>query len=142
MTAAELRGHKQAIRAFLQTEIWTEEKLCALLAHAQDKLALWSCCCLVGVGTADHALRGAMAPNLWGSHYERAKRLPLAAAAECAFAKLGFRQKFGFTDTLRRSRIRPIIRAELKRRAFLRNQLPLVAGEHSAERTEAALSAA
>src|SRR5258708_22634376 len=43
---------------FLQTA-YTDENLAALLAHAQDeKLSFFSCCCLIGVTNAPHALRG------------------------------------------------------------------------------------
>ncbi len=69
-TQAQLRVYKQNIRAFLRTPVWTEEKLCALLAHAESRLALWSCCCLIGCANADHALRGSVLEDGWGEHYE------------------------------------------------------------------------
>ncbi len=124
----DLRAHKQAIRAFLKTPIWTDEKLCALLAHAQDKLSMWSCCCLVGCANADHALQPRRLRQgesrifdfggNWG-HYDRAKqKLTLALEAEDAFRFLagsGDRQSDA-ADELRRKRIRPIIRRELRER--------------------------
>lgn len=123
----KLQEHKGAIRAFLRTEVWTEEKLCALLAHAEDKLTYWSCCCLIGVATANHALRERAKEGGWmetNSHYFIAKELPFAREAETAFSELGRPQEFppnGYSpeksDVLRRLRIRPIIRAELRRRA-------------------------
>jgi hypothetical protein len=43
---------------FLQTA-YTDEKLAALLAHAQDgKLAYRSCCCLIGFPSANHSALG------------------------------------------------------------------------------------
>ncbi len=116
-----LREQKQAIRAFLRTPVWTEEKLCALLAHAQDKLSMWSCCCLIGAANAPHALKGTN--DLTGKHWEHyydAGKFPRAGLAEEAFGQMGssnfawYRMDDG--DALRRCRIRPIIRAELRRR--------------------------
>ncbi len=115
-----LREQKQAIRAFLQTPVWTEEKLCALLVHAQDKLSLWSCCCLIGVATADHALQGRLGLRApYGGHFLVSRHLPLALKAEEAFDQLAHPwDTFGADgDELRRRRIRPIIRAELRRRS-------------------------
>lgn len=112
--------HKQAIRAFLGTSIWTDEKLCALLAHAESKLRFVSCCCLIGVATADHALRGET--TYWlNKHYCVAKQLPLASEAENAYLWLnGSIGSDEQDDANRRRVLRPIIRAELKRREHLR----------------------
>ncbi len=122
-----LREQKQAIRAFLRTPVWTEEKLWALLAHAQDKLSMWSCCCLIGVATADHALKcqnHKVGEHWW--HYHQAYELPLAKEAELAFLQLGGNRGLCgpqgdpyYADALRRRQIRPIIRAELRRRSRL-----------------------
>ena len=127
----KLRMNKQAIRVFLRTEVWTDEKLCALLAHAQDKLSIWSCCCLIGTANADHALKGR---QLFGSttwegwgHYGKAICLPLAQQAQEAFCALGGNPLSipttadpPFADEKRRRLIRPIIRAELRRRQRIR----------------------
>ncbi len=122
----DLRANKQAIRAFLKTPIWTDEKLCALLAHAQDKLSMWSCCCLIGCANADHALRGRLlaegGKRSWDpswNHYDVAKVwLPLAMGAEEAFRFLAgpWDRQSPAADELRRKRIRPIIRRELRER--------------------------
>lgn len=53
----------EAIEKFLMRPdeggAYTDERLAMLLAHAQDgKLEFASCCCLVGIPTADHALQG------------------------------------------------------------------------------------
>lgn len=113
MTRTQKR--KQAIRAFLRTPVWTDEKLCALLAHAESKLAFKSCCCLIGTATADHALRGAN-DEYTRSHYMEAIDLPKALEAEIAYKYL----TDYWNDGARRRILRPIIRAELKRREHLR----------------------
>src|SRR6266478_447632 len=114
---AELKSHKQTIRAFLRTEVWAEEKLCALLAHAEDKLSMWSCCCLIGVATANHPLRGRIPlishrdnnSHLDYAHLGNAWYLPCALAAETAFQRLAAPcdSLSGEADELRRRRIRP-----------------------------------
>ena len=118
-----LKIARQDIRAFLAH--FTDERLAALLAHAQDsKLAFYSCCCLVGAATADHALQGRK--NSWGErenrepHYVRALDLPGSDEAEWAF---GYGLLAGARvwseasrDALRRRRLIPILKAELRRR--------------------------
>ena len=121
---------KRAIRAFMQAH-YTDEKLAQLLAHAQDgKLDYSSCCCFIGVATANHTLgtgddfgsdRGGM------GHYIEAKRLSGAALAEKAFAYLWesnyWDSKNRECRTLRQRRnaiLIPMIRAEQKRRSLLR----------------------
>lgn len=115
---------------FLQTA-YSDEKLAALLAHAQDgKLAYNSCCCFIGVPNAIHALQ----PERYSMDYfggldgHLEERLPshfhndpLMNAAEMEFGTLGF------TDELRRERIMPLILAEMERRELLRKlpDLPL-----------------
>lgn len=104
---------------FLQTA-YSDEKLAALLAHAQDgKLAYNSCCCFIGVATADHALEIAREKR-WADyeipdvhHLNLAKELPCAAAAEREFLSLGK------TDEERRAAIIPLILAEMERREKL-----------------------
>lgn len=132
----KLRADKQAIRAFLRTGVWTEEKLCALLAHAEDKLSYWSCCCLIGCATADHALQSnwncAGYIGAYAAHLPEARCLPLANVAEMAFCTLSdLRDDDGMlledeSDAQRRRIIRPIIRAELKRRAPVPTELVAV----------------
>ena len=120
MNQTELREIKTILRAYLRR--YPLDRLCMLLAHAQaDKLAFWSCCCLIGVETAGHALRaeeqGAFADP---EHYRRALDIPGAHEAEQAYnylslGKCGFYHAEG-GDAMRRRRIIPMIRAELRRR--------------------------
>ncbi len=168
----QLKQAKEHIRAFLRTPIWTDEKLCALLAHAQDKLSMWSCCCLIGFPTGDHAaLPAIIRRNVmfgdevdirsFGIHYNQTRRLPLSEIAEDAFFLLGnplkckvegeyrFRYDRPESDELRRRRIRPIIRRELREREMARLlrselQLPLqlTFDQHEAEREATALLSA
>ncbi len=93
---------------------------------------MWSCCCLIGVATANHALmprilygnQTADEIDAWGGHYGVSREYPLAESAERAFLELGGNHKMFASpsgdqpeaDELRRRRIRPIIRAELRRR--------------------------
>lgn len=106
---------------FLQTA-YTDEKLAALLAHAQDgKLAFDTCCCLIGIPTANHALKGAR-PTVWvgwsdgtgSTHHFESRGWQFGRLAEHEFAALGQ------DDAERRERIIPLIIAEQERRAALR----------------------
>ncbi len=119
MTSQQQR--KQQIRNFLRTPVWTDEKLCQLLAHAESKLSFNSCCCLIGVATADHALRGAT-HNWRADHYHKATNLPLALEAQHAFFHLpNSPLSMQPSDDATRNRIlRPIIKAELRRRELAR----------------------
>ena len=116
---------KAPIRAWLR--LFPDDRLAALLAHAQDgKLAYNSCCCLVGALTADHPLqKSAQQCNHWdpANHLFRARQIPRALRAETAFNALGCGQekrRFGRPqygdDALRRRRLIPMIRAEMRRR--------------------------
>jgi hypothetical protein len=112
------------IQKFLETA-YTDEKLAALLAHAQDgKLAYSSCCCLIGIPGADHALVGAgeyCGPIVEHVNMTRAE-VPYAAAAEFEFCGLGVDERLGhpLSDVLRRERLIPLILAEQSRRAAMR----------------------
>ncbi len=56
---------KQIIRDFMKTN-YSDERLAMLLAHAQSgKLAFNSCCCFVGVSTAQHALTSRWLLRQW-----------------------------------------------------------------------------
>lgn len=109
---SSIKELKKPIRAFMQAH-YTDERLSQLLAHAQEgKLNFFSCCCFIGVATADHALQMNLSSGGDnGEHYWRAKRLPGAREAEG-----GFRQ-FARADGLRRRILIPMIRTEMKRRA-------------------------
>lgn len=111
------------IKAFLQTA-YTDEKLAALLAHAQDgKLSYNSCCCLIGIPTAQHSLKGnlaVIAPPLGGwpkdcfHANESREMLAWARDAEIEFGELGE------NDAERCSGLIPLILAEMERRELLR----------------------
>ena len=118
-----LKVARQDIRAFLTH--FSDERLAALLAHAQDsKLAFYSCCCLVGAATANHPLQGRK--GSWSEqekrepHYVRALDLPGSDEAEWAFGHgllAGERiWSEASRDALRRRRLIPILKAELRRR--------------------------
>ncbi|MGH9445189.1 MAG: hypothetical protein ACRD3O_05620 [Terriglobia bacterium] len=116
----QLRRGKHAIRQFLRTA-YSDERLAWLLAHSRSgKLAYQSCCCLIGVATADHALQGKMDVNhSAAAHYHLARRFIGAHDAEQAYWELGY---FGQTrsvqssDELRRRRLIPLILSEMRQR--------------------------
>lgn len=139
----QLKEAKQAIRAFLPN--YTDEGLAALLAHAQNgKLAFKSCCCLIGCATATGKLQPEYFSAGWqgenhASHLDDAKRLPMAEKAEAAFNSIG-RATLTMVEVLseldktldlnpiRRRRVIPIIKAELRRRDRERLQQRLLEG--------------
>lgn len=93
---------------------YTDEKLAALLAHAEDgKLAYDSCCCFIGVPNALHALRTCRDVDHTNSVSEHApirlgvNMTPQMRVAEREFCRLGN------TDALRRERLIPLIHAEM-----------------------------
>lgn len=100
-------ANEAIISDFLRTA-YTDEKLAALLAHAEDgRLTHSSCCCVLGIPTADHALRG---KSQWVEpHYFEAVN-NWGTAAGCAFAGLAA------SDELRRAKLIPLIHAEMARR--------------------------
>jgi hypothetical protein len=107
-----------AIERFLR-EQYSDEKLAALLAHAEDgKLAFGSCCCFIGVATAEHALQEDNYIQAWNTpledHLNRARKLPFARDAEDEFCDLGGNNRD------RRQAIIPLIRAEIARRDSLK----------------------
>jgi hypothetical protein len=125
-----MQARRRAIRAFLGTDIWTDEKLCGLLAHAQSgKLAFVSCCCLVGSATADHALKGVNHDYGWSPHYQASRQLPFSPIAEHAFLHLlpqalrNGTSNLAVHDAARCRILIPIIRAELRRRERLRQSI-------------------
>jgi hypothetical protein len=114
------RVWKRAIRQFLRTS-YSDERLTWLLAHAQSgKLAYQSCCCLIGVATADHGLCGKVdLSQSTPRHYELARMLPGAKDAEMAFWELGYvggSRLHKSSDELRRRRLIPMIRAVMRAR--------------------------
>jgi hypothetical protein len=148
----EFRERKQAIRNFMQAH-YTDERLAMLLAHAQEgKLLFASCCCFIGVATADHTLSTISNSELFEAmygdsypayernplpfqrivrHYDKtAKSLPGALEAEMAYMKLG---GDGLDDAVRRRILIPMIKAEMKRRAQLPTSLASEVGEEKEE---------
>lgn len=122
-----LKFVKGVLRSFIR-EHYTDQKLTEVLAHAQDgKLSYFSCCCFIGVVTADHALKGEARHNNY-SHYLVAQELHGSVQAEFAYAHLSQGAgSYEAKDPLRRKRLIPILRAEMKRREKLRiNILQLV----------------
>lgn len=118
---SELKRCKRAIRIFLRTA-YTNERLTWLLAHARSgKLSYQSCCCLVGLPTADHALAGKMSSHqiLKSGHYWIGKALLGAREAEWAYYRLGLirRRALDTSDETRRRRLIPMVLAEIERRA-------------------------
>lgn len=119
----EQQARKRDMRAFIQTQ-YSDERLAMLLAHARDgKLAYFSCCCLIGIVTTRHPLRGRQ--QTVGAedgcnqhritHFQQAYSLPYAEKAHCAYA-------YYENDIIRRRVLIPIIRAEMWRREKLRQK--------------------
>ena len=120
----------QAIRLFMERH-FTDARLAALLAHAEDgKLSFFSCCCFIGTATATHPLRSrsrlielgaTLSPRgvpacMMPAHYGQASEMIGADEAEDEFFFLGE------TEEERRKAIIPIIRKEMKRREHVRQQ--------------------
>lgn len=121
----------EAIERFLQ-EAYTDERLAMLLAHAEDgKLSFHSCCCFVGVLTADHALRGytncqdVLFSELTTAqpHYIIARTLDGASLAEAEFREIGGDGPAKEQDAARRASIIPLIRVEIARRDALKSSV-------------------
>jgi hypothetical protein len=97
---------------------YTDQKLFELLAHCQDgKLSFSSCCCFIGIPTADHPLRGAAWPA--GGHYLVASKLALELTGQARYAsnaEAEFKQ-LGESDPERREKLLPLIEAEIERRS-------------------------
>lgn len=118
----QLRHDKAIIRSYMR-ERYTDARLVMLLDHARSgKLAYRSCCCFIGITTADHELRGFMPfnPDLIEQEYPGLHQHYQDALArideedndnpENAYHRLGE------TDAMRICRLVPMILAEIKRR--------------------------
>lgn len=116
---------RELIRGFLRDH-YGDEQLVAALAHARDgKLSYSSCCCLIGIPTADHALQGFNSGQMkYYGHLRRAQLLGGADEADRAFCQLGYVGNFdeGRADALRRRRLIPILLGEIRRRSQLRQE--------------------
>lgn len=119
-----LRKQKNAIRQYLRTA-YTDERLAWLLAHARSgKLAYQSCCCLIGIATADHALQAKADVNQPPStHYHMARKFVGAREAEQAYWEMGYRgesRSLQSSDGIRQRRLIPMILSEMRQRAYVR----------------------
>ncbi len=113
---AQLRENKRIIRGFMAAQ-YTDARLVQLLDHCRaGKFAFTSCCCFVGVVTADHALRGEEGGYAHENHYDIAIELPDAASAEGATYMLGANGNWPGNDGLRMRRLIPMVKAEIRRR--------------------------
>lgn len=116
-----LKNGKRAIRQYLRTA-YSDERLTWLLAHARSgKLAYQSCCCFIGVATADHTLQVKADVNHSSSaHYHLARKFVGAREAEQAYWEFGYRgesRSVQSSDEIRRRRLIPMILSEMRRRS-------------------------
>jgi hypothetical protein len=118
---AQLKENKQIIRTFIRQH-YTDERLAMLLAHAQSgKLAYFSCCCFIGIPTADHALQ-TEGDYVGVPHYRKAKELAGAINAEYAYCALGPGLAEPEANSQRIRRLIPILKAEIRRRDHIAQQ--------------------
>lgn len=121
MNLKEAKGH---VRDFLQKQ-YSDENLVKLLDHCRaGKFQFASCCCFVGIVTADHELMSE--ENYYHScgHYLKAQHLVGALDGERGARVLGFtkeeirsKQPMGYGDNQLRTRLLiPLAMAEIKRR--------------------------
>lgn len=127
---SNLQQAKRDIRAFFPN--YSDERLAWLLAHARDgKLVYTSCCCFIGVATADHELQSLSVMEVYSrdsgstGHLSKATRLPHALQAEHAFRALAYTDAGQFInrDGVRRRRLIPMIKAEMRRRERARKNV-------------------
>ena len=116
-----------AIQSFMQNH-YTDQRLAALLAHAQDgKLIYNSCCCFIGIATAEHALASKIPPDDLSffpnpHHYHMARELEGAVEAEREFLRLAANKtEDEERNEQRRTALIPMILEEMDRRAKLRS---------------------
>lgn len=108
----------ETIERFLQTE-YTDEKLAALLAHAEDgKLSFFSCCCFAGIPSATHTLQGERMHLIYaglnqGHHEVDGNLFSKMSSAYSALA---------VSDEESRAKLIPLIRAEIARRDSLKQE--------------------
>lgn len=129
----ELKANKQIIRQFMKVN-YTDERLAMLLAHAQSgKLAYFSCCCFIGIPTADHALRETFDSSVYESHIESSD-LPNEDMADAAYCRLANPLTHNYdtsADERRRRRLIPIIKAEIRRRDRARQAIAVTADAYA-----------
>lgn len=126
-----MKSNEQILTEYMRQN-YSDQKLAELLAFAEDgKLSYSSCCCFVGVPTANHSLMS-MADAASASdcdHYQSAIAIPEAPVAERAFRTLAVDSADGSSeerDAERRARLIPLIYAEIKRRDDLKSESPQV----------------
>lgn len=114
-----LKQKKAIIRRFMQTA-YTDGKLVELLEHARSgKLSFYSCCCFIGIPTADHELRGQMEYVLVDKspHYFQARTWDGAENAEYAYYKLApLGDRSSRSEEHRLRLLIPMVKAEIRRR--------------------------
>lgn len=136
----ELKQMKRDIRAFVG-RYYTTDMLINVIDNVRAGIFTFSsCCCLIGVVTANHPLAAKMPDRLrdvLNSHYQKARALPFARAAEDAYFSMGypncedFEEDFRDNSALRNRRLLPILLAELRVRS---HQPPNVERVESAHR--------
>lgn len=144
MKYSKLLALKKDVRAFVN-RYYTTDTLIEVIGHVRNgTFTFSSCCCLIGVVTADHplvqddrnlALTGPT--NVLAEHYLRARELPFARAAEDAYYLFGYAtipmEDSDFLEdslTLRNRRLLPILLAELKRRNAKTKNVELLESAH------------
>ncbi len=110
MSAQMLREIKRVLRDAIQLPV-TDEKLCEMIAWAQDRKMVWACGCTCFVGSLGarrvHERRGC-GPGGDADHYRRyAELFPEASRAYL---------RLGIEDEQRQRRVVPILKAELRLR--------------------------
>ncbi len=120
----ELQMNKATIRSFMRAH-YTDAKLIQLLDHARGgRFSFYSCCCFIGIPTADHELKGHIRQSAStgevhaaGPHYGKAFELDGAMAAEqSAFYLSVPRGGIASNQKLLSARIIPMVLAEIRRR--------------------------
>ena len=136
MSSALLSQAKQEIRNFIRT-YWSDQKLAEVYAfNADGKMRYHStCCCFLGV-TQSEVLHQTCPLGMEPIHYLFVKENYAGAKrAEGAYAMLGWPSSwlisgdrddvlgFGY-ETIRRRRLSPILRAEMRLRSRLFKEVP------------------
>lgn len=94
---------------------YTDERLAALLAHAEDgKLKFFSCCCFAGIPSAQHALQGNV-PHISDALAEGHPQYLTYPFDDMSYAFCDLAR----TDDERTAKLVPLIRAEMARRESL-----------------------
>ena len=133
----EFREAKQVIRDFMRTH-YTDERLAMLLAHAQNgQLAFNSCCCFVGVTSAQHKLISTWPVFVGGVYVSHGgpTYTGIAGGREASIAyrclmhgtQTGSFAGLDRNDPQRQRILIPMIKAEMRRREKLRGAVQIPA---------------